>query len=66
MLGTDLVISSRCTQAPPHNCVSFGGYEQLSVHDAACAWGTVTVRAIEVDFGGITREGACLPTAGGH
>jgi hypothetical protein len=24
------------------------------------------VKAIEVDSGGITREGACLPSAGGH
>jgi hypothetical protein len=50
----------------PHYGVAFGGYERLTVRDAACAWGTVTVKAVEVDSGGITREGACLPTAGGH
>jgi hypothetical protein len=66
LLSTDLVVSSGWTQAPPHNGVAFGGYELLSVHPAACAWGTVTVKAIEVDSGGITREGACLPSAGGH
>lgn len=66
LLSTDLVISSGWTQAPPHNGVAFGGYERLSVRAAVCAWGTVTVKAIEVDSGGITREGACLPSAGGH
>lgn len=66
LLNTDLVVSSGWTQAPPHNGVAFGGYELLSVHPAVCAWGTVTVKAIEVDSGGITREGACLPSAGGH
>jgi hypothetical protein len=66
LLSTDLVISSGWTQAPPHYGVAFGGYERLSGPGAACAWGTVTVKAVEVDSGGITREGACLPTAGGH
>jgi hypothetical protein len=66
LLSTDLVVSIGWTQAPPHNGVSFGGYVQLNVHPALCAWGTVTVKAIEVDSGGITREGACLPGAGGH
>ena len=68
LLSTDLVVSSGWTQAPPHYGVAFGGYERLSVsvHTAVCAWGTVTVKAIEVDSGGITREGACLPGPGGH
>lgn len=66
LLSTDLVVSSGWTQAPPHYGVAFGGYELLSVHPAVCAWGTVTVKAVDVDFGGITREGACLPGAGGH
>jgi hypothetical protein len=66
LLSTDLLVSYGWTQAPPHNGVAFGGYELLSVHPAVCAWGTVTVEAIEVDSGGITREGACLPGAGGH
>jgi hypothetical protein len=51
---------------PPYNSVAFGGYELLSTRPAVCAWGTVSVKAVEVDFGGITREGACLPSAGGH
>ena len=66
LLSTDLAVSSGWTQAPPHNGVAFGGYEQLSVHPAVCAWGTVTAKAIEVDSGGITRDGVCLPSAGGH
>ena len=66
LLSADLVVSSGWTQAPPHYGVAFGGYERLSDNAAACAWGTVTVKAVEVDSGGITREGACLPTAGGH
>jgi hypothetical protein len=66
MLGTDLVVSAGYTQAPPHIGVAFGGYERLSIPTAVCAWGTVTVKAVEVDTGGITREGACLPSAGGH
>jgi len=66
LLSTDLVISAGWTQAPPHNGVAFGGYERLSIPAAVCAWGTVTVKSVEVDSGGITREGACLPTAGGH
>jgi hypothetical protein len=64
--STDLVVSSGWTQAPPHYGVAFGGYERLSARTAVCAWGTVTVKAVDVDSGGITREGACLPTAGGH
>jgi len=66
VLSTDLVVSSGWTQAPPHIGVAFGGYVLLNVHPAVCAWGTVTVKSIEVDSGGITREGACLPSAGGH
>jgi hypothetical protein len=66
LLGTDLVVSRGWTQAPPHDGVAFGGYERLSGRVAVCAWGTVTVKAVVVDSGGITREGACLPGAGGH
>ena len=66
MLSADLVVSAGWTQAPPHIGVAFGGYERLNVRTAVCAWGTVTVKAVIVDSGGITREGACLPTAGGH
>jgi hypothetical protein len=66
MLSADLIVSSGYVQPPPGNGVAFGGYERLSDNATACAWGTVTVKGIEVDSGGITREGACLPTAGGH
>ena len=42
----------------------------VNTRSAVCAWGTLTVRAIAkpivVDSGGITREGGCLPSAGGH
>jgi hypothetical protein len=66
LLSTDLVVSIGRTQAPPHYGVAFGGYERLSGRTAVCAWGTVTVKAVEVDTGGITREGGCLPSPGGH
>jgi hypothetical protein len=66
MLSADLIVSSGYVQPRPHIGVSFGGYERLSIPAAVCAWGTVTVKAVEVETGGITREGACLPTAGGH
>ena len=65
LLSTDLVVSIGWTQAPPHNGVTFGGYDS-SASTQQSAPGTVTVKAIEVDSGGITREGACLPGAGGH
>ena len=51
---------------PPYNSVTFGGYEILNTSPPVCAWGTVTAKGVEVDSGGITREGACLPSAGGH
>jgi hypothetical protein len=62
LLSTDLVVFT----GPPYKLVAFGGYELLSTRPAVCAWGTVSVKAIELDSGGITREGACLPSAGGH
>jgi hypothetical protein len=62
LLSTDLVILF----GPPYNSVAFGGYELLSTRPAVCAWGTVSVKTVEVDSGGITREGGCLPSAGGH
>ena len=48
------------------NGVGFGGFELISGPSAVCAWGTTSVKAIELDSGGITREGGCLPSAGGH
>ena len=62
LLSTDLVVIS----GPPYTSVTFGGYELLSTRPAVCAWGTVSPNSVEVDSGGITREGACLPSAGGH
>ncbi len=62
MFSTDLVV----IDGPPYNSVGFGGYEILSTRPPVCAWGTVSVKAVEVDSGGITREGGCLPSAGGH
>jgi hypothetical protein len=50
----------------PSASVAFGGYEVLSTRPPACAWGTVSIKAVDVESGGITREGACLPSAGGH
>jgi hypothetical protein len=46
--------------------VGFGGYEQLTTPTGVCAWGTVSVKAIDLETGGITRDGGCLPSAGGH
>ena len=46
--------------------VGFGGYERVSTRTAVCAWGSVSVKTIDLETGGITREGGCLPTAGGH
>jgi hypothetical protein len=62
LLSTDLVVLA----VPPYNSVTFGGYEILNTSPPVCAWGTVTAKGVEVDSGGITREGACLPSAGGH
>jgi hypothetical protein len=62
MQSTDLVVLG----GPSTANVAFGGYEQLDTRQAVCAWGTVSVKAVEVDSAGITREGGCLPTAGGH
>lgn len=63
LLGTDLVVFG----GPPNSSsVAFGGYELLSTRPAVCAWGMVSGKAVEVDSGGITREGACLESAGGH
>src|SRR5450756_205565 len=50
----------------PTSSVAFGGYELLSTSPPVCAWGSVSVKSIEVDSGGITREGGCLESAGGH
>jgi hypothetical protein len=38
--------------------VGFGGYEQLTTPTGVCAWGTVSVKAIDLETGGITRDGA--------
>ena len=62
MLSTDLWVFKG---AASHG-VGFGGYELVSTRPAVCAWGTVGVKAVDLESGGITREGGCLPTAGGH
>jgi hypothetical protein len=49
----------------PTSSVAFGGYELLSTSPPICAWGSVSVKSVEVDSGGITREGGCLESAGG-
>ena len=64
MQSADLVVLAGPSGA------SFGGYVLVNTRPPVCAWGTLTVRAIArpivVDSGGITREGGCLPSAGGH
>jgi hypothetical protein len=62
MLSTELVVFG----GPPSTSVAFGGYEPFNTRPAICAWGSVSVKKIEVDSGGNTREGGCLPTVGGH
>lgn len=50
----------------PTSSIAFGGYELLSTSPPVCAWGSVSVKSVEADSGGITREGGCLESAGGH
>ena len=67
MQSTDLVLLDNSPSTTP---AAFGGYVLLNTRPPVCAWGTLSVRAIAkpivVDSGGITREGGCLPSAGGH
>ncbi|MBR7835171.1 hypothetical protein KDL01_17995 [Actinospica durhamensis] len=60
--SVDLVVFS----GPPYNGVAFGGYVLLDTTPPVCVWGTVSVKSVELDSGGITREGGCLESAGGH
>jgi hypothetical protein len=46
--------------------VAFSGYERVSTRTPVCAWGSVSVKTIDLETGGITREGGCVPSAGGH
>jgi hypothetical protein len=62
MLSTDLWVFKGAAS----DSVGFGGYELGSTRPAVCAWGTVSVKTIDLESGGITREGGCLPSAGGH
>ena len=62
MVSTDLVVFKGAAAS----AVAFGGYELLSTRPPVCDWGMVSVKAVELDSGGITREGGCLPSAGGH
>ena len=62
LLSTDLWVFKGAAA----DSVAFGGYERVSTRTAVCAWGSVSVKTIDLETGGITREGGCLPTAGGH
>ena len=62
MLSTDLWVFKGAAA----DSVAFGGYERLTTPTGVCAWGSVSVKAVDLESGGITREGGCLPTAGGH
>jgi hypothetical protein len=62
MLSTDLWVFKGAAS----DSVGFGGYELGSTRPPVCAWGTVSVKTIDLESGGITREGGCLPSAGGH
>lgn len=60
--STDLVVFT----GPPYTAVAFGGYELLDTTPPVCVWGTVSVKSVDVNSGGIIREGGCLESAGGH
>jgi hypothetical protein len=62
LLSTDLWVFKGAAA----DSVAFSGYERLSTRTAVCAWGSVSVKAIDLETGGITREGGCVPSAGGH
>jgi hypothetical protein len=63
MQSADLVVLDG---GSPFRSATFGGYVLLNTRPPVCAWGTISVKAVVVDSGGITREGGCLPSAGGH
>jgi hypothetical protein len=62
MLSTDLWVFHGAAS----DGAGFGGYALLSTRPPVCVWGTVSAKTIQLDSGGITREGGCLPSAGGH
>ena len=62
VLSTDLWVFKGAAS----DSVGFGGYELGSTRPPVCAWGTVSMKAIDLESGGITREGGCLPSGGGH
>jgi hypothetical protein len=62
LLSTDLWVF----KGSAADSVTFSGFERLSTRTAVCAWGSVSVKAIDLETGGITREGGCVPSAGGH
>jgi hypothetical protein len=49
---------------PPTSSVAFGGYELLSTSPPVCAWGSVSVKSIEVDSG-VSRAKAAVSRAQG-
>jgi hypothetical protein len=62
LLSTDLWVF----KGSAADSVAFSGFERLSTRTAVCAWGSVSAKAIDLETGGITREGGCVPSAGGH
>ena len=62
LLSTDLWVFKGAAA----DSVAFSGYERLSTRTAVCAWGSVSVKTVDLETGGITREGGCVPSAGGH
>jgi hypothetical protein len=62
LLSTDLWVFKGAAA----DSVTFSGFERLSTRTAVCAWGSVSAKAIDLETGGITREGGCVPSAGGH
>ena len=62
MVSTDLWVFKGAAASS----VAFSGYERVSGRTPVCAWGSVSVKTIDLETGGITREGGCVPSAGGH
>jgi hypothetical protein len=47
------------------NVIMFGAFTTMK-GPAVCVYGTVATASVEVNVGGIIREGGCLPGPGGH
>jgi hypothetical protein len=46
--------------------VAFGGYEPFTTNPPVCVRGELTAKSVALTVGGITREGAGLPSPGGQ